>query len=186
MKYKSKEQLKQYLLKRSLINTDTDCIEWQGALNDAGYPNVHVASMPNYPDRTWHAHRLMYTVLYGDVPNDMFVCHTCDNPKCINPKHLFLGTHQDNMRDMVNKGRQSTKGGTPFPKGHKIWVGRKHTKETKAKISAAGKKWVGAKNSQYGTCWIYNAKLQENKKIDKGDLSHWLNKGWHQGRKMKF
>jgi len=55
--------------------------------------------------------RVVYEQHNGKIPDGMFVCHTCDNRKCINPDHLFLGTHQDNVNDMVKKGRQ--KGGRP-------------------------------------------------------------------------
>lgn len=55
--------------------------------------------------------RVMYEKYKGEIPNGMLVCHTCDNPKCINPEHLFIGTNQDNVDDMVRKGRQ--KGGRP-------------------------------------------------------------------------
>ena len=51
------------------------------------------------------AQRVVFEDTYGPVPDGMFVCHTCDNRSCINPEHLFLGTHQDNMDDMVRKNR---------------------------------------------------------------------------------
>jgi len=64
------------------------------------------------------------------------------------------------------------------------WSGKEHSKETKLKMSKAAKKRVGNKNSQYGTCWIRNEELNENKKIKKSELEIWLSKGWIKGRKM--
>ena len=59
--------------------------------------------------KKWRAHRYMYQKYYGNIPEGMLVCHTCDHPGCVNPKHLFLGTNKDNMRDAINKERMSSR-----------------------------------------------------------------------------
>lgn len=57
--------------------------------------------------RNIRAHRYSYELLKGPIPNDLMVCHTCDNTFCVNPDHLFLGTNRDNVDDMLRKGRQA-------------------------------------------------------------------------------
>jgi hypothetical protein len=58
-----------------------------------------------YKRKLWKAHRFSYWMFNGDIPEGMCVCHQCDNPSCVNPHHLFLGTQRDNVLDMHKKGR---------------------------------------------------------------------------------
>ena len=75
-----------------------DCWLWEGCIDRRGYGRIGRE----------RAHRRMWQSCHGPIPAGMFVCHTCDNPPCVRPDHLFLGTHTDNMRDMVSKGRGRT------------------------------------------------------------------------------
>jgi len=83
--------------------TESGCWLWTGALNPNGYGNATIKTKSTY------AHRAFYELHVGKIPEGMFVLHKCDIKCCVNPSHLFAGTHKDNMADMVAKGR-STKG----------------------------------------------------------------------------
>lgn len=87
-------------LKRNIIVTDNNCWEWQGTRLATGYGLFRVLGQRL-------AHRVSFVLKYGTLGEGLFVCHKCDNKTCVNPDHLFLGTHQDNMDDMVVKGRST-------------------------------------------------------------------------------
>ena len=76
------------------------CDEWIAGKTSDGY------GVFNINNESFLAHRVAYEFFTGISPEKMLVCHKCDNPSCVNPSHLFLGSQADNMRDMRNKGRR--------------------------------------------------------------------------------
>ena len=77
-----------------------DCWEWHGTLRADGYGQIRIGASNVL------AHRLAWQLAVGPIPDDLCVLHRCDNPPCVNPDHLWLGTHADNMHDMFAKGRE--------------------------------------------------------------------------------
>lgn len=79
------------------------CWEWTGLRDRAGYGRI--GALVSQKWRSLGTHRLSFVLHNGDIPPGICVCHRCDNPGCVRPDHLFLGTVADNMRDMKTKGR---------------------------------------------------------------------------------
>lgn len=77
------------------------CWSWQGTIHPNGYGAFKLNGIPQ------HAHRVMWYCTYGPFDWIMEICHKCDNQLCVNPSHLFIGTHGDNMKDRDDKDRQS-------------------------------------------------------------------------------
>jgi hypothetical protein len=82
-----------------------DCWEWNGGLCGPGYGIFKIGTL-RVDRRNVMAHRFSYELHFGPLVDDLFCLHRCDNKKCVNPKHLFMGTQDDNMKDKVAKGRQ--------------------------------------------------------------------------------
>lgn len=96
------------------------CWEWNGAKTKAGYGVLNIRGESVY------AHRLAWSIGNGEIGGGLFVCHKCDNPSCVNPEHLFVGTGADNSADMAGKGRAA-------------WANKKMPIELREKMSAIRK-----------------------------------------------
>jgi hypothetical protein len=78
-----------------------ECLVWNKDLHKDGYGQL------TYHRKYYLSHRLSWILTFGDIPKGLYVLHKCDNPPCINPNHLYLGTQQDNVNDMYSKHRDN-------------------------------------------------------------------------------
>lgn len=108
----------------------SECIEWWGTRDAKGYGVKHVTDGTGRKMKK--AHRLIYEECFGPIPGDLLVLHHCDNPPCVNPEHLHLGTPADNVREMLERGRGRFPGAP-----EKLTCPRNHQKERRA----FGKLW---------------------------------------------
>jgi hypothetical protein len=108
-------KLKKKFCERVNKNTGSECWEWVGSISSNGYGKYL------FEGKFYLAHRLSYMLLISDIPKNKLVLHKCDNPKCVNPKHLYVGTQKDNMQDKVRRGRMPCMSGENSPSSKLTW-----------------------------------------------------------------
>lgn len=131
------------------------CWVWlKSCLKSGGYGQFNING------DMWRAHVLSYVLTRGDIPDGIWICHHCDNPKCVNPDHLFPGTPQDDMTDMIKKGRAKHATGEDTPCA-------KFSNEQVSKI----KEWiVSGKMSKARIARMFGTDRSTITKIAKGKL----------------
>jgi hypothetical protein len=99
------------IMKRLKV-AENGCLEWQGHLDKWGYGQISVR------EKHHSVHRLLWTLINGELDRHTLVCHKCDNRKCANLNHLFTGSYKDNMQDMIRKRRNFESSKTHCLRGH--------------------------------------------------------------------
>ena len=107
----------------SFVEKTEGCWLWRGPKGRAGYGAYRIKRRMHF------AHRLAWAEVHGPIPSGLFVCHHCDNPPCVNPAHLFIGTQKDNRRDCTAKGRNP---GNKTKRGWRLVLSDRQVEEIKA------------------------------------------------------
>ena len=145
------------------------CWEWTGSRSASGYGRVNVGGRVEY------AHRLMYEAINGPLDAGLFVCHTCDNPSCCNPDHLFAGTHEQNMRDSVRKERHARgeKNGHSVLTGEQVLVIRADGRTLEQVAADYGISASHVCAIQRGTFWRHlpGARAAKIPRLGEGDIA---------------
>lgn len=133
----TEKQIARFWAKVKILGPE-DCWEWKASLNGCGYGHVGING------KMFISHRVAWELTYGPIPKGLCICHKCDNPPCINPNHLFIGTQQDNVTDMESKGRAVRSNGekngkAKLTKDQVIEIRRLYAIESHMSLSAIGR-----------------------------------------------
>lgn len=114
------------LLRMSEFSDPNTCWNWPMSRTKSGYGQLSTSNGSSKTRELHYAHRVASFLVEGPLPKGLYVCHTCDNPSCFNPNHLFRGTPKDNSQDCVSKGRLNVaKNGA---RGNSHWVRKNREK----------------------------------------------------------
>jgi hypothetical protein len=97
------EEARRFFDKRVKVGKQNECWPWEGSVRTNGYGQLQHKGVHST------AHRFSYILHYGKIPYGLLVCHHCDNPICVNPSHLYLGTYKNNADDIVKRNRRDFK-----------------------------------------------------------------------------
>jgi hypothetical protein len=158
MGHRSREEIVRRFWSKVDIQSEYECWPWLAGRFSTGYGQF------KYYGKSTNAHRVAWELEYGNIPKDgygntMYVLHACDNAICCNPKHLFLGTARDNMRDKIAKDRAnfSRRG-----KGRKGYYWREDRKKWVVQISNGGKRYtLGQYDNEDEAKSIYEETVKE-------------------------
>lgn len=108
MEFRRKDHNPAYKLAKIFSKTKKvgECMEWQGGFFKKYKEGKEYWQYPQlyFKGKNVRGNRLVWTLINGEIPKGMLVCHKCNNPKCLNPDHLYLGTHLDNIQDAIKSG----------------------------------------------------------------------------------
>lgn len=155
---KIEERIKEY------IDKSGKCWVWTKDKYNYGYGKISIGE-----GKQMRAHRFMYIKEFGDIPESMNVLHKCDNPSCVNPNHLYLGTQKDNVVDMMSKNRG----------GYKKFCGESHhnSKLTRKEVNEIKTLWNSGKLFQKDIANKFGISQQVVSKIVNNKA--WLEDGEH-------
>lgn len=148
------------------VNKTDECWLWTASVVTGGYGSFGIGG------RTYGAHRISWELVYGPISEGLCVLHKCDIPKCVRYDHLFLGTHQDNMDDMIRKGRDRKARGDAHEKAGGESNGR--AKLTEEDVSRIKKLYLSGDYTQRQLANLFNVGRMMICNITKGRNWGWV------------